>query len=409
MKTNAFLRPAAALCITVGCAAPTLSVARAADPPKAAPPAGQSAAPAANPPAAPSDTTMAERTIRVTWSREQGVRPPDVRAVVGRLETSDVAGKIGSELLGLPPDVAAATIQATEARTSGDGIEVDLTVLLDPIQFPKAKPRAKEFADQLVTTFHKMLADERDAQESPRLAQAKEWLLKVEVDYADLSKRVKEQQAEMGGHSPEGARAALGKLEDERQRLELELAGMQARQKAVEEWIARTSNEMREAANTDPIIAELEKAQAAQERVVEVARRQFESGTISQSAVADAESKLSDVKIQLLERKRAGGATGGPGGTTDPLTALNRELQTISIDIVDRKARLAFIEKRTDRVRNAAAMAADYEILEAERATLRKELESARRELRMVQRTTQGPAVRDRVAVIRARNGKHQQ
>ena len=216
---------------------------------------------------------------------------------------------------------------------------------------------------------------------------------------------MKEKGALLGGQSPEAVRASLSKLEDERQRLELELAGMQARQRAVEEWIDRTSRQMEEQAKADPVIAELEKAVAAQEQVVKMARRQSESGTVPQTEVAAAEAKLSDVKINLLDRKRG---TGTAAGAQDPLANLTRELQSLSIDTVDRKARLAFVEKRIAPLREAAASVSDFELLEAERASLRTELEQARQELRQSERAAQASAGGDRVVVVKSQDGKHQ-
>jgi outer membrane protein TolC len=149
----------------------------------------------------------------------------------------------------------------------------------------------------------------------------------------------------------------------------------------------------------------LEKAVAAHEQVVKMARRQFESGTIPQSEVAAAESKLSDVKISLFDRKRG---TGAAPGTQDPLANLTRELQSLSIDTVDRKARLAFVEKRIVPLREAAASVSDFELLESERAALRTELEQARQELRTAERAAQASAGGDRVVVVKSQDGKHQ-
>ena len=404
MKSRSLRRAALMVGLTFGCLATFPQPTRAAEEPKpagAATPAVGSK-PSPSQPAVPSDTTMAERTIRITWLKSPGASPPDVRAAIGRLDTPEVAGKIGQEVIALAPDVAAGAMRLSEPRiVGGDSIEVDLTIDLNPETFPKARPAAKEFADRLIARFTELLAEERNEQDAPKLKQAKQWAQDVQYEWDALARQIKEKAAQMGGQSPEGARAALGRLEDERQKLELELTGLQARQKAVEEWIDRTSKQMQEQGKADPVIAELEKAVVAQEKLVSMARKQFESGTISQSDVGAFESKLSDVKIQLMERKR------GPSGGTDPLAALNRELQNLSIDLVDRKARFEFVDKRITKLRDAAAMASDYESLEAALASLRREMEQARQELRATERSTQGPGARDRVVVIHSRQAKH--
>ena len=374
-----------------------VSSAAPADDPAATPAASKSAA---TPQGAPPNTTFAQRTLRITSNTNS---TPDFTVVLGRLRSVEIAGAMGKGILGLSPEEAVATI--AEPEWTGNPSEVKLSVDLDPRTYPKARPAAKEFADRLVAKFTELLAQERRDEDMPRVQQAREWFDAARHDYDSVLARMKEKGALLGGQSPEAVRASLSKLEDERQRLELELAGMEARQRAVEEWLDRTSKQMEEQAKADPVIAELEKAVAAQEQVVKMARRQSESGTVPQTEVAAAEAKLSDVKINLLDRKRG---TGTAAGAQDPLANLTRELQSLSIDTVDRKARLAFVEKRIAPLREAAASVSDFELLEAERASLRTELEQARQELRQAERAAQASAGGDRVVVVKSQDGKHQ-
>lgn len=402
MKPDSLRRGSATLGLAIACIATLTAPTRAADPT----PAAASKKPAAEtPPAAPSNTTFAQRTVRVTWDKSSGLSAPDVQGVFAKLQRAGVVGPIGRDVLGLTPERSMALVGWREPRIAGDGIEFDFAIDLSPEQWRDARPAAKEFADRLVASFTQLLADDRQEQEGPKMQQAKQWLADLTYEYESTVQRMRKQQAEMGGQLPEGARAALAKLEDERQRIELDLAGMEARQKAVEEWIARTSKEMQEQAKTDPVVQELEKAVAAQQKVVDVSRRQFESGTLGIREVSDAESKLSDIKVQLLDRKRGG--AGGNGTGTDPLAALNRELQSLSIDVIDRKARLAFVDKRVDALQKAARSASDYELLESERTSLRRELEQARQEFRAARRAAQ-LSPRDRVVVVRSNDGRHE-
>jgi hypothetical protein len=394
MTSNSFTR-AAATCgaaLALGLFHVSAPATLAADP--TLPPAA-GAKPGAARPAAPSNTTFAQRTVRIVVTG--GVL--DLSLIMSRLKSLEVAGAIGQEVLGIPPDEAAAAVGGIEWNNSDVGFKIDL----DPATHPKARPAAKEFADRLVGRLPGLLAEEQREQEMPRLQQAREWFQGAREAYDSVLKRLREKQILMGGQSPEGVRASLSKLEDERQRLELELAGMQARQKAVEEWIDRTSRQMDERAKADPVVAELEKALAAHEQLVKIARRQFESGITPQAEVGAAEAKLMDVKIQLLDRQRGTGP-----GATDPLAALTRELQSLSIDTVDRKARLAFLEKRMVALGEAAASVSDFELIEAERAALRTELEQARQELRQAERAAQAASGSDRIIVLEAKDGKQE-
>jgi hypothetical protein len=397
MKPQLIRRAAAACGVAVAIAFNTSPVSAAPATDAAATPTPSKAP--ASAPAAPSNTTYALRSLRINSTGST----LDLGIVVGRLRSAEVAGAIGQELLGISPELAVSAI--SEPEWAGNPGEVKFTIDLDPRRYPKARPAAKEFADRLVAKVSELLAQERRDEDMPRVRQAREWFEAARHDYDSVLARMKEKGALLGGQSPEGVRASLGKLEDERQKLELELAGMEARQRAVEEWIDRTSKQMQEQAKADPVIAELEKAVAAQEQVVVRSHKLYESGNISQAEVSNAEAKLSDVKVQLLERKR------GPGGASavaDPLASLTRELQSLSIDTVDRKARLAFVEKRMVPLREAAESVSDFELLEAERSALRKELEQARQELRLAERAAQASAGGDRVIVVKSQDGKHE-
>jgi hypothetical protein len=355
-------------------------------------------APAPGRPVAGSNTIVARRVVRVVVSMGS---MPDLTVIAERLKAPEVAGAIGAEVLGISKEDAAAVLQGPETIMAGNLSEISIEVNVDPKAHPNARPAAKEFADRLVARLSELVAEEQRQQETPRVAQASEWYTSARQEYDSVVQRMREKQAVMGGQSPEGLRATLAKLEDERQRLELELAGMQARQKAVEEWIDKTSRQIEVQLKEDPVVAELEKAVAAQEQVVKMTRQRFESGVAPQTDLAAAEAKLSDVKITLLDRRRGPAAA---SGSTDPLAALTRELQTLSIDTVDRKARLTFVEKRIAPLREAAAAVSDFELIEAERAALRKEVEQARQELRSAERASQATLGGTRVVVIKSQD-----
>jgi hypothetical protein len=356
-----------------------------------------------------SDKTHSERRVRITWDRAAGVDPPDVTAALARLRQPEVLGPIAQEVLGLPADQGIAVMNEPQVIDTAAGIDVVLTFDLNPQWFPKARPASKEFADRVVARLTELLRDERREHDDARLALAEQAAKDAQTEYEGIVHRLREIQLTIGGQSPDAARTVLAKLEDERQRIELELAGIQARQQAVGDWIDRASKRMEEQAKSDPVVAELEKAVAAQERFVEVVRKQVDAGVSNTSVVAEAESKLSDVRVQLLDRKRGSAGSGGTNANADALSALNRELQNLSIDIIDRKARLMFLEKRLATLQAAVQGATDYDLLESERQALRKDLENMRQQLRVVRRAAQASPQVDRVVVTRASDWKPEQ
>jgi hypothetical protein len=134
---------------------------------------------------------------------------------------------------------------------------------------------------------------------------------------------------------------AVAKLEQERQKLTMDLAGQQARRKAIEKTIAATAKQAEERAEDDPIAVEL--AKIVELRMVEAQRMRnlFEQGRFSQTEISELEAKVADAKARLLERRElAARAAGG-----EFLSDLNRELLMLSINAAESEARLELIAR----------------------------------------------------------------
>ena len=365
--------------------------------------AGVVAVAAAEPAATPSNTVSATRRVRVTW--QPGTPKPDLTGVTLRLYSPAVAGKIGHELLGIPPDAAVQAIRRGGAFKE-DEAEVHFTVLIDPAA--GARPAAREFADRLVGALESILAGQLEERTIPRLRRAQEEAERAGEAYEKTRLQLRAAQAEMGkvagraDASPDSLRAAVTKLEDERQRLELDVAGMEARQKALEEAIARTAKQFEARAQDDPVVAELEKGVKALEKYVELTRQQFDNGRVSATAVAEAEAKLAESRVQYLDRKR-GAAGAGAGAAGDPLSNLNRDLENISIEMVDRKARLEYVRNRLVPLREASELVPQVETLADELPRVRREVEESREELRDARRRAE-ETPRPQVMVIESKD-----
>jgi hypothetical protein len=115
-----------------------------------------------------------------------------------------------------------------------------------------------------------------------------------------------------------------------------------------------------------------------------------------QQELAKAEADLSDAKIQLLDRKGASAARGG-----DALAPLTREMQNLAIDLRDRKARLAQVEKQRKPLVGAAQGFQSLEAQQEQAAMLRRAWEEAQTRLREAQRQADATPV-DRVIVTNA-------
>jgi hypothetical protein len=171
--------------------------------------------------------------------------------------------------------------------------------------------------------------------------------------------------------SAEAFRNSIGSLEIERQKLELDLAGMQARRDALDKAVAEQSVRADKAAQSDPVAAELEK-------IVEIRQKQFEYGqeqarlrTISAAEASTFEAALAEAKARLAERKLAA------AGQADVLSAWNRQLLDLTVDVRERQARLDAISKMLDEFSGAVEKARALEEASGIAMILRRELNKA--------------------------------
>ena len=369
-------------------------------------------APAAPPPA--SGTVAADWDIRVYW--EPSSHPPDIGRLLTHRFSKEVAGKVGEPVLGVSPDVVMrAQIGTSQVKVEQNSFHFTLVIRLDPPR-PGVRPTAKELgmrlaarelADALTAQLSSLLEQSREHQLRPLLESAQRDAAEAEAQLDQLRDQITgleinlRQTSGRIDASPHSIQAAATRLEDERQRLELDLAGMEARLDEVQRAHDRVSKQVEQDAGSDPVLGELERALATREKLLQVARRRVEAGIeASQKEVAQAEAAYIDVKVQLLER-RANAAAARAGGAS--LAALTQQLQELAIDIRDRKARLKYVNERLKPLRDTPELIARYQHLESGRQSRLRLWEDAELRLRTARRQAQGPPT-DRVVVVDAQD-----
>jgi chromosome segregation ATPase len=346
---------------------------------------------------APSDTVTAERTVQIIW--DAGAAPPDIDGALRQLFGPGGAGSIverllkqaaGRKVVSRSPKVGVSDHACTA------GLAVNLSGLKDNPMV------AREIADELVNRLASILRDQRREESEVRLARVHKEVVDLQNELSNRRRVMQDRQARLQAEtgrvdlSAVSLQAALSKLEDERQRLELELAGMEARLDAVQEQFKSTVAKAKDEAAADPVLAEMEKSVQAREKLLDVVRKRFEQGMAPPQELSKAEADLSDAKIQLLDRKSASAARGG-----DALAPLTREMQNLAIDIRDRKARLAQVEKQRKPLIGAAEGFQSLEDEQEKVALLRRTWEEAQTRLREAQRQADATPV-DRVIVTNA-------
>ena len=183
-------------------------------------------------------------------------------------------------------------------------------------------------------------------------------------------------------------------IEEQKQTLELELAGHRARHEALQEQVARTSAELD---------GHMRKAHEVTEqlRIVEALRKQrvdMTAALVAAATVPQHESIKASEALALARADLARHEQEVERHTHDQLAGLNNELRMLQTEIVGTEARLGILNERFEKVEKAdlLELADQYEAIEFE-ITLTQEsvVEATRRvaEIERQRRTLRKPTV----------------
>jgi hypothetical protein len=321
----------------------------------------------APPATAPSETRYAGRDLQITSNLGMETQQKLITAAA-----SEVAKQ-----LGLSPEQLKDSFRTHWTMFSQpDGTRWTFTFSLPPA----AKPVAKEFLDQLVTRFRESMAQAARDSKTRDLEQIKPDLEAAEkrlAQAADKARRLREelrQVADRADVSAAGIQSAVASLEEERQRLELDVLGKNARREALEEQIAVQSERAAKKVEEDPVMAELRKVVELREDQLKRLEEQHTAGMAPRADLDEAMARLAELRAKLLERRQQ--ATIEAGG--EVLATFNRELLTLSVDLREMNARLEFVNKRLDRLRQATELLDPLEGVEREESNARALAEGAR-------------------------------
>ncbi len=183
-------------------------------------------------------------------------------------------------------------------------------------------------------------------------------------------------------------------LHTEKQKLEMELAGMQARREALQQRIAEAAARIRAMASDEhPMIkAHRVKLAALQDKLKNL-ETMSKAGTVPTSEVMAAKAELAMAEAEAQHQLAQ--VTAQAGG--EQIRVLNDELAGLSVETPEREARLRFLKEKLDKARESLARADEYEIpVTIELPLARRFYETARirlEELQRQARTIQPPAV----------------
>jgi chromosome segregation ATPase len=239
-----------------------------------------------------------------------------------------------------------------------------LTLTIPPNAAP---PVAKEFLDAVITKSQEQVKQLYAQTRAKPIEDATRALASSQQRYtraADALRDLRDKLRASAGRadvSPQSISDALSKLEEEKQKLELDVMGKQARRDALDQQIAKQSQTIQKKVEDDAIATELQKAADAREQKVKFVQQQFKQGLATQADINDAVAAAADAQAKLLQRRHDAAAEAGG----DALQAFNREAVTLSVDLSEAKARLKFVQ---DRLTHLAGASDDVDQLERARA-----------------------------------------
>jgi hypothetical protein len=152
------------------------------------------------------------------------------------------------------------------------------------------------------------------------------------------------------------------------QALELDLAGLDARQKAVQEQIAATQAAAGKQLADDRVTQELEELEHTNAINLENLKKLAGAGRVSAADLAQAEESAARIRIELARRREELSRQAG-GGQLEEFT---KELSRIAIDKAEKEAQLQIVRKQLDEVQKQLAEALTFDP-EAARLRLARE------------------------------------
>ncbi|HZL35101.1 MAG TPA: hypothetical protein VFC78_07315 [Tepidisphaeraceae bacterium] len=147
--------------------------------------------------------------------------------------------------------------------------------------------------------------------------------------------------------SPEGLGKAIRWLEEQRESLELEAAGLDARRIALAEAVQEASHRSREAAAVDSEVRELTESVKAQTAANAQVEQMYKTGVTGKSDVEKARATLANARASLEQARREAALRAGGSD----LALWNRELLNSTITQREQQARLRYIQQKLERLR----------------------------------------------------------
>ena len=145
---------------------------------------------------------------------------------------------------------------------------------------------------------------------------------------------------------------AIERLQEQQEQLQLDEAGAQGRARGIDEAIKKYTDWARGRAASDPVVAEMEKVADVRKQQLQRFQELYKNGAIAMSEVSAAEAAVAESRAALATAKQH--AAGG-NSANDALDLWNRQAIELSIEAMERSARLQYISARLAQYRQLFA------------------------------------------------------
>ena len=325
---------------------------------------------------APPPCTMGLAVLRVTYDEDS---LPGGSGTLAYIAQSDAVLKDAvRETLDKPVDVRVnmRVLQEAPRRTGTTAlVQLDLVVLAE---VPQAQVRKLLAAvtGGLDKALANSAAQQRELIRKELLETATE-LDKAKSGLADAQKARAQivTQSGMGYSSSKTILSRIADLESKRQSLEVEVAGLRVRVKAMQDQVARLAAKAEAAAKDDPVAAELAKVVEFREFELKRGEEAHRQGVATKSEVMQAAAQVAEVKARLAERRQQ--AVAAAAG--ELLTALNHDLVHDSIRLVEKEAELEAVTSQLKPLRDPKllGLSAQYDTLSDEVSMAERRFQTA--------------------------------
>lgn len=299
-----------------------------------------------------SGTHEASCVVRIT--SDSAVLPMAEEFIQSLLTSTPVLGEPARELLGARSELYEEDFDISfESLTKpGPASERNLIGRIHVHLIGDVRPAADEFLAEVCRRLELALRQVGELDEErlrKRLAQVEEELERMDGQYKAIRATQREllEQAGRNDLSRGAIEVTVRQLEDNKNGVELRLAGARAREAALAEQIAKIGQQVVGAAEGSAVLAELEKVVEIRERQLEYLKQRRESGLAPAAELDDAEEALARVRAELASVREHATETAGGG----LLAGLNHKLVELSIDSAEAEATLAAVERRLAEIR----------------------------------------------------------